>query len=220
MDYSTCIFDFDYTLGDATEGIARSINYALTKMGLPTVSQEEVKRTVGMSLPDTYIFLNKTAPPELKHLFSSLFMEKADKIMIQSTELFADTVEVLSHLKKIGFALGIVSTKRGYRLRQILNKFGIAHLFDVVVGSDDVKNPKPDPESLIQAIEMLGTQKEKVIYIGDSLVDAKTAHSANVDFIAVTTGATNKEQFFQFPHIAVVVSLSHLLDIIKTGITP
>lgn len=215
MGYNTFIFDFDYTLGDATEGIVRSTNYALKKMGLPAVPQKEVRKAVGMSLPDTFTFLNKTAPPEQRHQFSSFFMEKADQIMTQSTVLFADTVEVLSRLKKNGFALGIVSTKRGYRLRQILNKFCIAHLFDVVIGSDDVKNPKPDPEPLIKAIEILDTKKEYVIYIGDSLIDAETASSAGVDFVAVTTGATKKEQFSRFPHIAVVDSLSNIPGVIR-----
>ena len=67
MGYNTFIFDFDYTLGDATEGIVRSTNYALKKMGLPAVSQKEVRKAVGMSLPDTFTFLNKTAPPEQRH---------------------------------------------------------------------------------------------------------------------------------------------------------
>jgi len=33
--YSAYLFDFDYTLGDATEGIVESVNYALKQMNLP-----------------------------------------------------------------------------------------------------------------------------------------------------------------------------------------
>lgn len=48
------VFDFDYTLGDSSEGIVLSINYALEKLGYGTKEIGEIKRTIGLSLKDTY----------------------------------------------------------------------------------------------------------------------------------------------------------------------
>ena len=102
------------------------------------------------------------------------------------------------------------------RSRMILDKFEIGHFFDVVVGGDEVENPKPDPEALLRAIKLLGTMKQEVVYVGDSIVDVKTAKFANVDFVAVTTGTTKKNLFLQYPHIAIIDSLPDLLNIIET----
>src|SRR5262249_51265508 len=50
--FKTIIFDFDYTLADSSRGIIQCTNYALLSMGLPSVSDEAVCRTIGMSLKD------------------------------------------------------------------------------------------------------------------------------------------------------------------------
>ncbi len=60
----------------------------------------------------------------------------------------------------------------------------------MIVGGEDVTCEKPDPEGLLKAVETLGRDKQDVLYVGDSLVDAKTAQSAGVDFAAVLTGTT------------------------------
>lgn len=217
MRYSTFIFDFDYTLGDATKGVVESANFALGKMGFPAAPRDEIRRTVGMALPDTFTFLTGNTDPGLKALFADLFIEKAEEVMTRGTELFSDTVAVLSLLKANGAGLGIVSTKYRRRLLQVVDKFDIGRLFDVIVGGDDVNNPKPDPEALIKAISSLGAAKKDVLYIGDSAIDIKTARRAGVDFVAVTTGATGKEAFLPFPHIAIIDSLSDLVSVIDTG---
>ncbi len=216
MRYTTYIFDFDYTLGDATPGVIESTNFALGRMGFPAALREAIRRTVGMPLPDAFTFLTGNAKPKLKSLFVDLFLKRAEEVMTGSTELFADTIKVLNLLKANGAGLGIVSTKHRRRLLQILDKFGIDHLFDVIVGGDDVKSCKPDPEGLFQAMASLGVTRQNVLYTGDSIIDTKTAKNAGVDFVAVTTGTTGKEAFLPYPHIAVIDSLSDLLEVIKT----
>lgn len=179
MRYKTCLFDFIYTLGDATEGIVQSTNFALQKMGLPAASRDRIRQTVGMSLPDTFTFLTKNHTPKLRSLFVSFFIEKADVIMTQNTKLYTNTIEVIDHLHAKGINLGIVSTKRRHRLLQIMDKFEIGHFFDVVVGGDEVENPKPDPEALSRAIELLGTMEKDVVYVGDSWIVPPLMDSRN-----------------------------------------
>jgi phosphoglycolate phosphatase len=87
-------------------------------------------------------------------------------------------------------------------------------LVDIIVGGEDVKIPKPSPEGLLLAISYLNAHRDKVLFIGDSLVDAKTAMAANVDFAAVTTGTTIETDFSGCPYIKILKSLSDLvLDI-------
>lgn len=95
---------------------------------------------------------------------------------------------------------------------QILVRFEITDMFSVIIGGDDAKNPKPAPDGLILACEILGIDKKSAVYIGDSMVDANTACNAEIDFIGVTTGTTSAPELSALPHVAVVESLSDILD--------
>lgn len=210
--YSCFIFDFDYTLGDATDGIVESVNFALTGMGYSAALRDDIRKTVGMTLSDIFSYLTGVENKEQEARFSSLFMQKADEIMTENTQLFPDTIETLSKLKANGIKTAIVTSKCHYRIDDILSKYKIPHLIDVIIGFEDTKNPKPHPEPLLMAIEKLGADLKDVLYIGDSIIDAKTAQSASVDFAAVTTGTTTLEDFTPYPRIAVLYSLSELFS--------
>jgi len=212
LKYNTVIFDFDYTLADATYGIVSSFNYAFSRLEISEYDCERIKRTVGLSLDEAFVQLTGNEDKALINSFRNLFREKADEVMSKNTVLFEDTVNTLQKLKHDGVNTGIVTTKYHYRIDETLNIHGISDLVDVIVGGEDVKVPKPSPEGLLLAIDSLSAKLNEVLYIGDSLVDAKTALAANVDFAAVTTGTTDKEDFSQYPCVKILKNLSELFN--------
>ena len=121
--------------------------------------------------------------------------------MVANTKLYAGVKSVLQKLKDKGYMVAIVTTKFHYRIEQILNKFDANEPIDIIVGAEDVKAEKPNPEGLLYAIECLGVMSEEVLYVGDSLVDAKTADNAKVKFAAVLTGTTTKDKFKGYNNI-------------------
>ena len=189
------IFDFDYTLGDSTNGIVLSVNYALEKLGFRIIDKEEIKKTVGLSLKDTYVALTMRDNREEAEQFSNYFKEKADLVMTENTELYRNVKEVLQNLKREGYKVGIVTTKFHYRIEQIFNRFDALDLIDLIVGAEDVKIEKPNPEGLLWAIDNSRLEKDDILYVGDSVVDAKTAENAQVKFAGVLTGTTTADEF-------------------------
>lgn len=212
MRYSTILFDFDYTLADATKGIVSSFNYAFSKLDLPECNPESIKKTVGLPLDKAFIQLTNSRNEALTNRFLSLFREKANKVMSRDTMLYADTINTLRYLKRSGLNTGIVTTKHHFRIVETLNLHGALDLIDIIVGGEEVKVPKPSPEGLLLAIDSLKEERSNVLYIGDSLIDAKTALAANVDFAAVTTGTTERAEFSQYPHIKIIKNLSELFN--------
>ncbi|MGB9928930.1 MAG: HAD family hydrolase [Methanosarcina sp.] len=212
MKYNTIIFDFDYTLADATSGIVSSFNHAFNKLDIPECDPESIRKTVGLPLDMAFIELTDMKNQELIPDFKIFFREKADEVMSKSTVLFEDTVSILQALKQNGINTGIVTTKYRFRILETLNLHEISELFDVIVGGEDVKIPKPSPEGLFLAVDSLNSQLNEVLYVGDSLVDAKTALAANVDFAAVTTGTTTEYEFSQYPCIKIAKNLSELFN--------
>ncbi|WP_128903911.1 HAD family hydrolase [Halorubrum amylolyticum] len=53
---------------------------------------------------------------------------------------------------------------------------------DAIVGRDTVGTHKPDPESLLAAIERLGAEPARALFVGDSRRDAVAAERAGVPF--------------------------------------
>lgn len=192
------VFDFDYTLGDSTEGIILSVNYALEKLGYPARDFSEIKRTIGLSLPETYMALIPDGSREEANRFRELFVERADDVMVANTQLYDCAEEVLTKLKEMGVRVGIVTTKFRYRIEAILKKFEAEHLVDNIVGAEDVKIEKPNPEGLLRIIASFDLTKDEALYVGDSFVDATTAENAGVDFVGVLTGTMTEEEFEKY----------------------
>lgn len=211
------IFDFDYTLGDSTNGIVLSANYALEKLGYANRSLEEIKKTIGLSLKETFRALTKNDSEDEAEKFAALFREKADIVMTENTKLYEGVKEVLRKLKEQGLQTAIVTTKFHYRIDAILSKFDATDLIHLIVGSDDVKVEKPDPEGLLWAIGHLNVEREEVLYVGDSLVDAKTAQNAMVKFAAVLTGTTTKEDFEKYQNVFIGDTVVDVYGFIDEG---
>jgi phosphoglycolate phosphatase len=55
--YEAVIFDFDFTLVDSFRGIVGCANHALKTMGLPPATPDEIRKTVGYSLPESLVRL-------------------------------------------------------------------------------------------------------------------------------------------------------------------
>lgn len=209
--YKAVIFDFDYTLGDCTSGIVESTNYALERLGFMPKTVPEISRTVGLTLEEMFLSLTGSRDIDKAEHFARLYMEKADEVITDSTELYERVPEILEEFHKT-MKLGIVTTKEHYRIDEILRKFSAQGHVDSIIGIDDVKAPKPDPEGLLKALGSLGADKRDALYVGDCLVDAKAAQSAGVDFAAVLTGTTT--DFSGYDNVFIGNSVREVLDFV------
>lgn len=207
---SVILFDFDFTLGDSSKGILECFRYALESSGLPVPDEQTILSTVGMSLPDSFAVL---APEGHFERLRDRFVERGDEVMVGWAVVYDGVGDVLSALRSRGYKTGIVTSKFRRRIEAILAREGLSHLFDVVVGSEDIPNHKPHPDGIEMAIRKLGVTPEETTYVGDALVDLKTARSAGVKFIAVSTGPTPAEEFARHG-VPVVSSLSDLPDLL------
>jgi phosphoglycolate phosphatase len=210
MRYRAYIFDFDYTLADATDGIVESFNHALTARGYATAPSDAIRRTVGMTLENAFSVLSGAHDKDELEKLRALFRRRADVVMTPHTTLLPGAEELLRRLKASGGLTAIVTSKNHYRISDVLDKYGITDLIDHIIGFEDVKNPKPAPDGIILAMDALRATRDETIYIGDTVIDAQTAHSAGVDFAAVTTGTTGAAEFDGYARVAVLPGLWEL----------
>lgn len=208
--YKVYLFDFDYTLADSSRGIVMCFRNVLERHQHTGITDDEIKRTIGKTLQESFSILTGITDADTLEAYKKEYVKEADVHMTVNTFLFPETEEVLTRLKTRGAKIGIISTKYRYRIMELLSKKLPSNFLDIIVGGEDVKEPKPSPEGVLLTIKELGCNKEEVLYIGDSIVDAETAQSAQVDFAGVLHEATTREELSAYPHVEIMKSLSEL----------
>ena len=189
------LFDFDYTLADSSDAIVECFGAGLAAVGLPPIAPEQIRRTIGLPLPEALRALHGVADAALAARFREGFHALAERIMHERTRVFAPVAEVTGALRAAGLATAICSTKRRGQIERILARHALLDRFDAIVGGEDVPRHKPAPDALLLALERLGVEPTRALYVGDHRVDADAAAGAGVPFIAVLSGPSPQTDF-------------------------
>lgn len=204
------LFDFDFTLAESSAGAIECVNHALVQLGLPAAEREAIRRCVAYPLPEVLARLTGIEDPQIAAIFSQFFIRRADEVMAPLTTLFPGIADALGELRQQGYRLGIVSTKYRYRIETILAHHGAVGLVDVIIGGEDVREHKPAPEPLFRALSRLQLTAAEVLYCGDHPVDAQAAAAAEVSFVAVLSGTSQRVEFADLPRVAMVKSVCEI----------
>jgi len=206
------LFDFDYTLADSSDAVVDCVRVAFEKMKLPAVDHEAVRRTIGLSLPETFRTLSGQSEEDQVLEFRAHFRERSNQIMVDWTRFLPGVPETITELAELGLKLGIVSTKYRFRIQETLGRDGLLDVFEIIVGGDDVENLKPDPSGLLLAARGLSQPVEDLVYVGDSVTDAEAAQRAAMPFVGVMTGWATHDDFAVYEPRTILNDLSALPD--------
>jgi HAD superfamily hydrolase (TIGR01509 family) len=83
------------------------------------------------------------------------------------------------------FRLGVASSSNLPLIAAVLERAGIAELFDAVVSSEEVPRGKPAPDVYLEAIRRLGAEPGHTAAIEDSSNGIRSAHAAGMRVIAL-----------------------------------
>ena len=117
-------------------------------------------------------------PVEMVGPYRRISCEAIDKIIVNQ-----ECVELIKEMRAAGSKIAICTGKDHYRTEQILEYYGIADLFNALVSSDDVSEPKPSAIPIMKAVEELGVERDTCIVIGDGYNDILSARNAGVPVI-------------------------------------
>jgi len=133
---------------------------------------------------------------------------------ISDVKIYEGIQDLLGFLKGNGYKCALCTGKDRLRTLELLDKLMLSEYFESVVCSDDVKNPKPHPDSLICAINNLGVSFANTVMIGDARNDIICAKRAGVKVIAVTWGDLPKKVLEQESPDYLVDTVDELLAVI------
>jgi phosphoglycolate phosphatase-like HAD superfamily hydrolase len=67
----------------------------------------------------------------------------------------------------------------------LMESVNLKGVFKVIIGADDVQNPKPAPDMILLACERCGCIPDETIYVGDMPIDMIAGRRAGVTAVAV-----------------------------------
>ena len=183
------IFDLDGTLLDTLDDLLDATNYALTTLGYPTRTKQELRSFVGngaknqmrLSLPEG------SSEQEIQALLE-IYKPYYDAHCRIKTRPYPGIGEALAVLKET-YPLAIVSNKPDTAVKALCAE----HFPGIYALGETADCPrKPAPDMVYKAMEVLGV--EKCIYVGDSEVDVLTAKNGGVPCVCVLWGFRDRPQ--------------------------
>ena len=104
------------------------------------------------------------------------------------------TIDFLVWAKSKNISMAVCTNKQERLASDLLKKLDMHKYFEYVAGSDTFAFNKPDPRHLTEVVEIIGGDLKKTIMVGDSEVDAMSAHNAKIPFVLVKDGYTEKTE--------------------------
>lgn len=186
------VFDCDGTLVDSAHVIITAMEAAFDRHDQQMPDQADVRRVVGLSLPQAMARLLPDAPSE-QHLsmagsYKEAFMDlRSQGIVTDKEVLYPGVVDCLYALNEAGFLLGVATGKSTRGLHKTLEHHNLKHLF-VTLQTADGHPSKPHPSMMRTAMADAGIRPSKTLLVGDTTYDMEMARAADVAAIGVTWG--------------------------------
>jgi phosphoglycolate phosphatase len=206
--YDLVVFDWDGTLMDSTELIARSLQAACRDVGCAVPTREEALFVIGLNLPDTF----KRVVPDLDAEGQGRLAERYRHHFLAGETgavLFGGVREMLADLHGHGRRLAVATGKARRGLDRALADTGLAAFFAATRCADE-GFAKPHPGMLLMLLDMTGVDPARALMVGDTTHDLELAANAGVDAIAVTYGAHHEPLLATRPARARVGSIAEL----------
>ncbi len=191
--YQYILFDLDGTLTDPKEGITKSVQYALKHFEIDEPDLDKLEPFIGPPLIDSFREFYGIDGAD-SAVAVAKYRERFSVQGIHENMLYPGMDRMLRGLKERGCMLAIASSKPQEFVQTILQNFGIADYFCVVVGSGMDGSLSTKDEVLEEALARLRKKAGRrykdsnTLMVGDRKFDMEAAHKFGIDSAAVTYG--------------------------------
>ena len=199
------LLDLDGTITDSSEGITKSVQYALEKMGVTESNQDILKRYIGPPLNESFTkFHGLNDEDSLKAV--AYYRERYAITGIYENKLFNGITELLSGLKKEGYTVALATCKPEIYVPTILKHFNIEKYFDIAVGSELEGGKRRHKDDVIEEVLSQIMKKNNIqssdiisvkadaIMIGDRKDDILGAKDTGIESIGLRYGFAEKDE--------------------------
>ncbi|MCL1981235.1 MAG: HAD-IA family hydrolase [Proteobacteria bacterium] len=216
MRYNAVLFDLDGTLLDTLDDLAAAANQALILQGLPPHPIDAYRHLVGdglRTLVDRMLPVDRRDPATVSALVAA-FTETYARTWHHRSAPYPGIKDLLDQLAARGVRMSILSNKPDAFTRLCVQQLLPHWHFEPLFGQREGVPKKPDPAAALEIARLLQLDPSRILYVGDSGVDMRTARGAGMDAAGVLWGFRDQAELIRTGAIHLVARPSDLLPIV------
>ena len=198
----TILFDLDGTLVNTAPDLMHAHNHVMKKYGFAERKLSDIRKLAGRgskvmltrSINETAELQDKTKKfDDIIDKMTKEFIDYYSKNIVAESTLKEGVLNFLSLCKNNSISMAVCTNKQEHLSIDLLKKIKIYDFFDYVAGGNTFDFNKPNPKHLTHTIEIIGGDIKKTLMIGDSETDSNASKAANLPFILIDEGYTEKK---------------------------
>lgn len=177
-DIKAVFLDYDGVIVNSFPTCFQVHNEIAKRLGVKQFSSlEEFRRVYRFTHHDINRHWGLTTPEQEKEI-SRIYREETAKLRdgILLVPGIKEVIEELARTHKLAITSGTSRELITERLRH----YDLLKYFSIIVGVEDVKNPKPAPDAALVVLEKLGVKKEDAVYMGDMVADISFGRNTGI----------------------------------------
>ena len=196
------LFDLDGTLVNTAPDLMHAHNHVMEKYGYNSRKLSDIKKLAGRG---SKVMLTRSMH-EIAELTGKIkktndvveqmtkeFIDYYSKNIVKESTLKKGVINFLSWCKNNSISMAVCTNKQEHLSVDLLKKIKIYNFFDYVAGGNTFEYNKPDPRHLTNTIDIIGGNINNTIMVGDSETDSNAAKAANIPFVLLEDGYTEKK---------------------------
>ena len=192
----TILFDLDGTIVNTAPDLMAAHNHVMKKFGHAEKKLSEIKSLAGRG---AWVMMQRSFKEEIKdekikNEMTKEFIDFYAKNIDRNSQPINGVIEFLEWAKGKKISMAVCTNKQERLAVDLLKKLDMSKYFEYIAGADTFEFNKPDPRHLTNVVEIIGGDLKKTIMVGDSEVDANSAHNAKLPFILLKDGYTEKNE--------------------------
>jgi len=194
--FYTILFDLDGTIVNTAPDLMTAHNHVMKKFGHTEKKLSEIKSLAGRG---AWVMMQRSFKEEIKDQkikkeMTKEFIDFYAKNIDRDSKPINGVIEFLEWAKNKKISMAVCTNKQERLAIDLLKKLDMSKYFEYIAGADTFEFNKPDPRHLTNVVEIIGGDLKKTIMVGDSEVDANSAHNAKLPFVLVKDGYTEKKE--------------------------
>lgn len=179
------IFDMDGTLLDSENSIYEAINAIRKDKNLPALPKETIQHAIhtpNLNCAKIFYGIEDFPHKSYKVGFEAYFTKHYE----QSAVLFEGVRAMLQICKERNYFLALASNAPQEALAEILQRHKIDKFFNVILGTNDTIESKPNPMMIHLALEKAPFKSS--VFVGNCLKDEGAAKNAKIPYLQAKWG--------------------------------
>ena len=192
MKISMCIFDLDGTIISNHRQYVQAFKNVLKNLTPKNLDDVELQGSIGIKenwpiLINKYQIITDKTWDELAVKTQEEYLKLLDQVHVR-----AGFVEFVEDLKARGIEIALATSNTWEVVDQVLERFQLTELFDIVTTHEEAIHTKPAPDLFLITARKSDIEPSNCLVFEDALAGIQAAHEAKMKVVAIADDYNEK----------------------------